>query len=319
MQAVEAKWSLPVLADVLGAEVSDVEHALWVLAANEDSVAENGPEGHWGRIGLALREDANASSALNQTDLIALREQLSSMKIAPPENKHSSAEPHAVPGAVGMGHSARQVTNPTGDADAFVIEWEGVEGTALVYRCAPSATYGEANLARALGSLEDALVILNPSVVQGRSEREVDAIILTPRGVVTIEQKDVGETGVLSIPLNGTPTLDGRPLKGLADARQQARKHAQVLASAAKREPAIDIGFIHSILSIEGSIELASSPRGNVVVTRTADIIAAIDSALTTGHRITTRAIRALLLRLELPQVPAGRLVPLGFLGPGDD
>lgn len=305
LQATALTWTMKALRDLLDAADEDIAHALWLLAAQDE------PQHlRWKRAADQLRNGTRA--ALTQADLGRIRSHLNEMRRAqrpseqvaevhiqavhPPASAATPTVAQTGPRAADLASSAT-VSHPRTSAESITSEadrrearstphratWQDGDGGCRTYQCAPPATHGERMLAVNLGSLPCGLVILSPIVPRRDDDREIDAIVLTPGGVVTVEQKDVPRgTGRLRFPLNASPECDGRPLPNLDGARRQARLHAQTLASLMREDPRTDLGFISAVLSVEGAAEVeADGHRGGVWLSTTEDVVTVIGQCLT--------------------------------------
>lgn len=173
-------------------------------------------------------------------------------------------------------------------------------------------TSGERELFAALCRLRQALVVSGYVISgSGRRELETDALAVTPQGVFTVEQKDTRGSGVLAVPVNGPPTLNGMPLTKTANARAQARRQAQALA-ALFRESRLDLGFVVPVLCISGDVTLSTESSGEVLLATPATIGRRLQSVQREQHIVAAEAAKAL-ERLQLPLLSVEELARIGF------
>ncbi|MRK01380.1 hypothetical protein GEV27_07565 [Aeromicrobium sp. S22] len=191
--------------------------------------------------------------------------------------------------------------------------WQSRSGGSQHLHVAPPTTNGEVVLAQELEKIGHGLVVLNATIAVGSQEREVDALVILPVGIFTVEQKDTALVGTLEVPTNGPPTVDGRVMDG-GDHRGQARKESQLLATLAAADPAIDIGFVSPMLSYYGDVEIATEQSGTVIVRRTgalADLFG--DYSRSRRQTIRRPTVIDLLERLEAPGLPWDDIGAAGF------
>jgi hypothetical protein len=190
--------------------------------------------------------------------------------------------------------------------------WRPTGSGSLMLVAAGPTTAGEVALFENLIELPEGLVILNVSVVNGPQEREVDAIVLAPVGAFTIEQKDLSQDGSIDVPVNRAATVGGSTLHG--SPRTQARQQSQLLASLARREPAIDIGFVRPVLAFLARGQLAHPTSGNVLLERTEELVERLRTeAFSRDSALDPHAVQALLERLDLPVPSVDQLSQAGF------
>lgn len=191
--------------------------------------------------------------------------------------------------------------------------WHSLTGKSQSLHVAPPTTMGEVALSAELQKLGSGLVVLNATIAVGTQEREVDAIVILPIGVFTVEQKDTRLTGTLELPTNGPPTIDDHPMAG-GDHRSQARKQSQLLASLAAEEPRINIGFVTPVLAYFGNVVIATEQSGTVLA-RTTETLA---DQFATYARVRKRHISRpvvidLLERLQVPPLVWDEIALAGF------
>lgn len=195
-----------------------------------------------------------------------------------------------------------------------LLGWEQ-SNCGWMYAVGAPTTEGERELQRQLRDLTG-IVVLNCQLWDGAKEREVDAIVIHPRGIVTIEQKDIGRpnAGLLEVPLNGPVTVAGQEV-GHDRARQQARLGAQMLASVAKHEPKLDVGFITAFMAFNGDLELEPQlQQGNVRVCLTGAITGTLEDYFSSRESTVTLSVaQGVLRRLEVPGAVDSRFATLGF------
>lgn len=174
-------------------------------------------------------------------------------------------------------------------------------------------TAGERELSAALCRMGNALIVTG-YVISGDSRREVetDALVVTPHGVFTIEQKDTRGTGVLDVPVNGPPTLNGVALTKTANARAQARRQAQALASQMREAPALQLGFVVPVLCVSGGVTMATEESGEVLLA-TPRTIAQRLRAASNRTPLPAPEVAGALRRLRLPPLPLKDLTSIGF------
>ncbi|WP_127480197.1 nuclease-related domain-containing protein [Nocardioides pantholopis] len=195
-----------------------------------------------------------------------------------------------------------------------LLGWEQTD-VGWVYEVGAPTTEGERELKRQLRNLPG-IVVLNCYIWDGAKEREVDAVVIHPRGIVTIEQKDVGRTstGLLTVPVNGPVTVGGHEV-GHDRARQQARLSAQMLASVSHHEPKLEVGFITAFLAFHGDLELEPQlQRGNVRICMTKTVAGTLENYFSARESTVTLTVaQGVLRRLEVPGAGDGRFATLGF------
>lgn len=196
-----------------------------------------------------------------------------------------------------------------------LLRWRPSEHGCRILRASEPVTPGERRLGERLALLPTGLVILNCIVVNGSQERELDALVIHPMGIFTSEQKDTSRSGLLEVPANGPPTVDGEPI-ATPEARTQARQQAQIVASLAKSRDPIDVGFVRAILAFHGDLTMTSpSHAGGAVTSCLTDDIpdVIIEAARSRANPIQKKVVVELLRRLQLPPVQSGDLGLLGF------
>ena len=291
-QPAAISWDPAELADVLDATPEELGHAVWVLAQNEDTA----PRWLKNLQGLHRRQPLRLTSE----DLKEVRGQLNAMvrerqaagtsSLAnasesgdPIDSKvvNAPSSPQPVP-AAGRIQGTQPISHGSAAAKVHAPRWEDGAGGCKIYRCAPAATFGEERLAQELARLPHGLAIMSPVLALRGEDREVDAIVVTPHGVVVIEQKDVHRgSEILKIGPNSAPEVDGQVIDSLSGAWRQARLHAQKLATLLKNEttPAVEPGFINAVLSFEGVGEV-DARHSQVWPTTTRSVRETVDACL---------------------------------------
>jgi hypothetical protein len=199
-------------------------------------------------------------------------------------------------------------------------EWRRTRG-ALCFQVAPPVTKGEMALARALESLEVGVVLTGLTLVHQRQEREVDALVVHPRGAFTIEQKDTVRKGEVAVVANRAVTVGGTPIEGGPLMRAQARKQSQLLASITKSDPDIRLGFVRPLLSFFGPVEIAPPTEDDlagaeVLPTTPHGVAVLIDFlAVRSTAVVSAEAVTMLLERLNIEPPTPGALRRAGFVG----
>lgn len=176
-----------------------------------------------------------------------------------------------------------------------------------------AVTRGEDDLLR-LRWPDGWLVATGLEVTDSNRSREIDALVVTPRGVVVVEQKDTAARGLLSFPPNDVPLLDDQEFPRFDGAVRQTRLAAQVVASILE-DARINAGFISAVLAIRGSVMIADRAVGSTWITRTSQLVEAITQL--TAERgqdlLTAGSVQGLLVQLGLPVRGLPALDELGF------
>ncbi|MBC9225942.1 hypothetical protein GL325_06395 [Aeromicrobium sp. 636] len=193
------------------------------------------------------------------------------------------------------------------------FSWVRTANGCLWLRIAPAETEGERRLESSLQSLKKGLVILNATVRVGRQEREVDAIIVHPHAVITVEQKDTRHRGEIVVPLNGPATVGGNAVD--ESFRTQARKAAQLLASLLqKTEPRIALGFVTPVLCFHGrDIHVRDDEPTEVRIATTETVAVLARDIGEDQPPLKAPEVERLLAVLGLPSLNEQALRELGF------
>lgn len=173
-------------------------------------------------------------------------------------------------------------------------------------------TAGERELFAALCRMGHALIVTGYVITNDRREVETDALAVTPYGVFTVEQKDTRSTGVLDVPVNGPPTLNGLALTKTANARSQARRQAQALASHFRQAPALELGFVVPVLCVSGGVTMATEASGEVLLATPRTIAQRLQSS-SQRAALSASDVAEGLRRLRLPALPLEDLTRIGF------
>ena len=320
-------WDSAELADVLDATVEELSHAVWVLAQNEDTAPR------WS-ANLELMHRRRPLT-LTSDDLKEVRGQLKAMVRDQQTSEPDPAQilqnpshdiraqvadappPSTPPSSRTPGGDRQPVAAPrTVNLSVHAPRWEEGAGGCRIYRCAPAVTFGERHLAEELAKMPHGLAILSPILELRGTTHEVDAVVITRNGVVTLEQKDVPQgSAVLRIGPNSAPELDGQVIESLSHAWRQTRLHAQKLATLLKDEttPAIDPGFINAVLSVEGVAQVRGETN-HVRLTPTGRVTETVAACLAQRpFRLPAPAAARILVRLGARELSVAELVEAGF------
>lgn len=212
------------------------------------------------------------------------------------------------------------VDRPEDGGGSTPADWHRSPSGVWVLTLSDAHTRGETDLLEELSLLQEGFVIVGAHLTDSRREREVDALVLHPGGVFTIEQKDTRCAGAVAVPHNSPVTVGGVPIEARAKMREQARLQSQMLASIAQRDPPIELGFVQALLAFRGpvSIEVPSVDvlrAGGVVPVLTTDLTQVIESLPRLDELTGTQAADDLCRRLQAPGLPAEALGRPGGTG----
>lgn len=247
-------------------------------------------DGHQELVARIRRLEAERDRALRTAEAERRRADRAEAQLAA-MRAHARKAPTAAPGT-------RWVEHDTGHRSVFV---------------GPRATPGEQAVLD-LPWPDGWLVVGGLQVVDSTRTREVDALVVTPAGLVVVEQKDVRRGRRLVFAPNGAPLLDGHEVPHLAGALHQARLPAQILASTL-RDGGVHAGFIHSVLAVRGVAEVGTSKVGDTHVSTVAGLVRVVQGLLgdvDADHALGIGTVEALVVTLGLPQ---GGLPPLASCG----
>jgi len=144
----------------------------------------------------------------------------------------------------------------------------------MLIRVTPGATPNRTD--RALAKSMDKLpgvALQGVSVARGRTVREIDAVVLTPDGLVVIEAKGTAMRGQLASSLNSDWTIDGAAADfyGGPNPLAQTRKAAQVLRQSLE-SVGVASGFITAVVAVSGPVRTSPHLLGDTWVSHVDDV-----------------------------------------------
>lgn len=138
-------------------------------------------------------------------------------------------------------------------------------------------TYAERRVRDACQHLPGVLV-LGAMVGTGSRLREIDAVLLSPTGLFTVEAKGTRQAGVVATHVNQPWTVDGQPaaFAGGANPLRQARQGAQMLRAALDAAD-VDSPFIPAIVAVSGDdVDLPPTALGDTWATSVPNLAATL-------------------------------------------
>ncbi len=171
----------------------------------------------------------------------------------------------------------------------------------------PPETPGERALAEILRKLPEGLALVGVDIADFDKTIDVDAIVLLPNLLATVEVKDTVRVGVIEPYLNGPWEVDGQPFQGHGGGpTNQAVQQARVLGSARKEKPELSsLKQIPATIGVYGQAHFTNRPLHE----RTADCYSynvedAVDALRACGQRmgavVTAGHVQALFAWLQL-------------------
>jgi hypothetical protein len=170
----------------------------------------------------------------------------------------------------------------------------------LIRWCAHRLGEAEHEVANVLARVPGGLALMGV-VLPGRGGREIDALVVRPDRVVTIEAKGTGLSGPVTIPANGPWLIGGQEadFAGGPNPLNQTRVQAQRLRGLCN-EAGVRVGFIPAIAVVVGAVELEPHDvAGGVSATDLDHLDKALDR-LGAGRRLTRADVRRFLALLDL-------------------